>query len=244
MRVGVLRGGPGYEYNVYLPPGQRLLRHLPGGKYEGRDILIDKNGLWHLAGLPMTPSRIAKQADVFFNALHGEFGEDGQVQRILDSLQMPYTGSGLAASALPMRKDRAKNLFRQIGLRVPPGLALASSNGGQLFDPEAASRQVFQKISPPWVVKPTNRGSSVGLYFVRTLRELAEALAAASIYSDTLLVEHYLQGREATCGVVDNFRGRDFYPLPPVEIRRPGGKPVWTYNDKYSGETEEICPAA
>ncbi|MBI4135973.1 MAG: D-alanine--D-alanine ligase [Candidatus Vogelbacteria bacterium] len=243
MRVGVLRGGPGHEYKVSLRTGESVLRHLPDGKYEGRDILIDKNGLWHLAGLPAAPSRIAKQVDVFFNALHGEFGEDGQVQRILDSFEVPYTGSGLAASALAMRKDSAKNLFRQVGLRVPPGLALVSSNG-QWSDFAAAADQVFQKVSPPWVVKPTNRGSSVGLYFARTVRELAAALAAASAYSDTLLVEHYLRGREATCGVVDNFRGLDCYPLPPIEIRKPGGKSVWTYDDKYSGETEEICPGA
>ncbi len=242
MRVGVLRGGPGHEYEVSLRTGESVLRHLPEGKYEGRDILIDKNRVWHLAGLPTSPSRIVKQIDVFFNALHGEFGEDGQVQRILDTLQVPYTGSGLAASSLAMNKHRAKELFRQAKLRVPPGVMVASS-GGQSFDLAVVSRQVFQQVSPPWVVKPADRGSSVGLYFARTVGELASALAAASVYSDTLLVEHYLRGREATGGVVDNFRGRDFYPLPVIEIRRPSGKPVWTYGDKYSGETEEICPA-
>ncbi|MBI2097671.1 MAG: D-alanine--D-alanine ligase [Candidatus Vogelbacteria bacterium] len=243
MRVGVLRGGPGHEYKVSLETGQSVLRCLPEGKYESRDILIDKNGVWHLAGLPATPSRIAKQIDVFFNALHGEFGEDGQVQRILDSLAVPYTGSGLAASALAMNKQRAKELFRQAGLRVPLGLTIAPS-AGRRFDPAVASRQVFQRVSPPWVVKPVDRGSSVGLYFARTVWELAEALAAASAYSDTLLVEHHLRGREATVGIVDNFRGQDNYVLPIVEIRKPGRKPVWTYDDKYSGETEEICPAA
>lgn len=243
MRVGVLRGGPSHEYEVSLKTGKAVLRHLPAGKYEGRDILIDKNGLWHLAGLPVSPSRIAKQVDVFFNALHGEYGEDGQVQRILDGLEVPYTGSGLAVSALTMNKHSAKELFRRAGLRTPPGLMVAASNQ-ELFGPETAARETFQKVSPPWIVKPVDRGSSVGLYFARTVRELAEALAAASVYSRTLLIEHYLRGREATCGVIDDFRGRDFYPLPAVEIRRPSGKPVWTYDDKYSGETEEICPAA
>ncbi len=242
MRVGVLRGGPGHEYEVSLQTGQSVLANLPS-PYHGRDILIDKRGVWHLGGLPTHPSRVARLVDVFFNALHGEFGEDGQVQRILDSLPVPYTGSGLAASALTMNKHRAKELFRQAGLRLPPGLTLAFPDG-QLFDPAAASRQVFQRVSPPWVVKPTNRGSSIGLYFTRTIRELAEAIENCFAVSSSVLIEHYLRGREATGGVIDNFRGAAHYALPAIEIRRPGGKPVWTYDDKYSGETEEICPAA
>lgn len=241
MRVGVLRGGPGYEYEVSLRTGQNVLQHLPTEKYEPRDVLIDKNGLWHLGGLPTAPSRLARQVDVFFNALHGEFGEDGKVQSILEELQVPYTGSGVAASVIGINKHYAKEVFRRHGWRVPPGVALSPLDE-ESFDPAVAAEEIFRKVSPPWVVKPADRGSSVGVFFAGTVPELAEALESAVIYSDTLLVEHYLRGREATCGVVDNFRGQDIYPLPPIEIRRPGAKPVWIYTDKYNGETAEICP--
>ncbi len=239
MRVGVLRGGKSSEYEVSLRTGQSVLKHLPE-HYQAKDILIDKSGQWHLGGLPITPAQAARQVDVFFNAMHGEFGEDGQVQRLLEELSVPYTGSESAASALGMNKEAAKNIFRQAGLKVPPGMVVEATSG---FDPVETAKLIFQKISPPWVVKPVDRGSSVGLAFARTVGELAQALADASAYSDALLVEHYLRGREATCGVVDGFRGQSTYALPPVEIRKPGAKSIWTYEDKYSGATEEICPA-
>ncbi|MEK7209207.1 MAG: D-alanine--D-alanine ligase [Patescibacteria group bacterium] len=239
MRVGVLRGGPGCEYEVSLRTGQAVLKHLSADKYKARDILIDKAGQWHLGGLPTTPTRAAQQVDVFFNALHGEFGEDGQVQSILEELSVPYTGSGVTPSILGMNKHQAKEIFQRAGLRVPPGLTIILTT-----ETPAASiaNEVFQKISPPWIVKPADRGSSVGVFFARTVAALAAALESARPYSKTFLVEHCLRGREATCGVVDNFRGRDFYPLPPIEIRRPAGTAVWTYDDKYNGQTAEICP--
>ena len=239
MRVGVLRGGPGCEYEVSLRTGQAVLKHLSAAKYAARDVLIDKTGQWHLSGLPITPMRAAQQVDIFFNALHGEFGEDGQVQSLLEELNVPYTGSGVAPSILGMNKPQAMEIFRRAGLRVPPGLTVGLSADAPVA-PIAA--EVFRKISPPWIVKPADRGSSVGVFFARTVPALAAALAAAQPYSKTFLVEHCLRGREATCGVVDGFRGRDFYPLPPIEIRRPAGTAVWTYDDKYNGQTAEICP--
>ncbi len=237
-RVGVLRGGMSHEYEVSLATGGSVLRHLPAG-YHSQDILIDREGVWHLSGLPTAPARIARQVDVFFNALHGEYGEDGKIQQILDGLGVPYTGSGSVSSALGMNKEAAKNIFRQAGLKVSPGMVVR-----QTVDSESAlvAREVFKTISPPWVVKPNDRGSSVGLSFVRTMKELAEAIELAWQVSPTILVEHYLRGREATCGVIDGFRGQEHYALPPIEIRRPAGKLVWDYKDKYSGETQEICP--
>ncbi|MEK7584969.1 MAG: D-alanine--D-alanine ligase [Patescibacteria group bacterium] len=239
MRVGVLRGGKSSEYEVSLRTGQTVLKHLPE-PYQAKDILIDKSGVWHLDGLPISPAQAARQVDVFWNAMHGEFGEDGQVQRLLEELAMPYTGSESAASALGMNKEAAKQIFRQAGFKVPPGMVVEAASG---FDPIETAKLIFQKISPPWVVKPVDRGSSVGLAFARTVGELAQALADASAYSDALLVEHYLRGREATCGVVEGLRGQSTYALPPIEIRKPGANSVWTYEDKYSGATEEICPA-
>jgi D-alanine-D-alanine ligase len=100
---------------------------------------------------------------------------------------------------------------------------------------------VFEKVPPPWVVKPADRGSSVGLALARTFRELAGALETAFSVSDNVLVEEFIRGREATCGVVDDFRDQETYALPPIEIRKPGME-IWSYKDKYSGETEEICP--
>ena len=237
-RVGVLRGGLGHEYEVSLATGQSVLEHLPS-VYRGRDILIDRAGVWYLGGLPTAPQRVARQVDVFFNALHGEYGEDGKIQSELDQLGLPYTGSGTAPSALGMNKEMSKDLFRQAGLKVSPGLVVRQDENN---DSSPSAREVFQTVSPPWVVKPNDRGSSVGIFFARNIKDLAQAITAGWAISPTLLVEHYLRGREATAGVIDDFRGVEHYALPPIEIRRPAGKLLWDYQDKYNGETLEICP--
>src|SRR5258708_6070226 len=96
-KVGVLRGGVSSEYEVSLSTGAAVLKNLPD-KYEPVDILIDKGGVWHYAGLPYAPEKILPHVDVIFNALHGYYGEDGKVQQFLDAHSMPYTGSGALGS--------------------------------------------------------------------------------------------------------------------------------------------------
>ncbi|KKR58556.1 MAG: D-alanine-D-alanine ligase, partial [Parcubacteria group bacterium GW2011_GWC2_40_31] len=94
IRVGVLRGGPSLEHEVSLKTGESVLRNLPA-KYSAKDIFISKEGEWHLDGKPAHHDRIFRQIDVVFNALHGEYGEDGKVQQLLEAFGVPYTGSGV-----------------------------------------------------------------------------------------------------------------------------------------------------
>lgn len=236
IRVGVVRGGLGSEYEVSLKTGGSVLKHLPAG-YIGRDILITRDGQWHLSGLPTTPATAAKSVDVFFNALHGEFGEDGQIQKIFDDLGVKYTGAGHLPSALAMDKVTSKNLFKQAGLRVSQGRVVRVNDDLHIVVPE-----IFKQIAPPWVVKPADRGSSVGLFLAKTVHQLAEAIKSCFDHTDNVLVEEYLRGKEATVGVVEELRGEPLYSLLPIEIRRPAGKAVWDYDDKYSGVTQELCP--
>ena len=104
IKVGVVRGGPSSEYEVSLKTGANVLSHLRGDKlnsiYKTIDILIDKNGIWHKNGIPTTIEKIFHSVDVIFNALHGDYGEDGKIQQVFDQWQIPYTGSGAFASAL------------------------------------------------------------------------------------------------------------------------------------------------
>ena len=237
LRVGVIRGGIGHEYEVSLRTGSSVLKNLDKHKYQTRDILIDKAGLWHLDGLPIDPHSLAGLIDVSMIALHGEFGEDGQIQNLFDRLQIPYTGSGHLASALGMNKILSKEAVAKAGIKIPVGLEIQKG-----ADSQQSARQTFNKISPPWVVKPVDRGSSVGLYLAKNIDELAEAIEKSFEFSDKVLVEEYIKGREATCGLVEGLRGQELYPLFPIEIIRPGGALIWNYNDKYSGETNEICP--
>ncbi len=237
IHVGVLRGGPSSEYEVSLKTGGAVLRHLPADKYQAHDVLITREGDWHFDGILISPQQLGQSVDVAFNALHGEYGEDGGVQAVLDNLSLPYTGSGRLPSALAMNKPLANEILRQAGFRVPVSIWAESSE-----DADAVAERVFLKLAPPWVVKPADRGSSVGLSFVRAFSELGAAVKRAAQYSKKILIEQFIKGREATVGVVEGLRGEGHYVLPPIEIKAPGNKSVWDYNDKYSGETIELCP--
>lgn len=239
IKVGILRGGTGHEYEVSLKTGASVLKNLPAEKYRPVDILLSRDGAWHVNGLPVSPEKAVRSVDVIFNALHGKFGEDGQVQQLLEYLAVPYTGSGTVASTLGMDKPRAKEIFKQAGIKVPSGIVLKKKESVQA---ETVAYDAFQKISPPWIVKPADSGSSVGLYLARTYPELVQAIDSCFNFSPVILIEEYVRGREATCGVVDGLRGRDQYSLLPIEIVTPTHKNLFDYESKYTGISAEICP--
>lgn len=239
IRVGILRGGIGHEYEVSLKTGASVIKNLPPDKYQPVDILITRDGTWHLGGKEVSPEHAIRSVDVVFNALHGEFGEDGQVQQILEAVRSPYTGSGAVASALGMDKHKAKEIFKKAGFKVPNGVVIKRDYQS---DAEAIAYDAFQKIAPPWIVKPAGSGSSVGLFLAKTFPELVQALEACFEVSDRVLVEEYIRGKEATCGVVEAFRDQEHYALMPIEIVTAANKKLFDYEAKYGGETSELCP--
>lgn len=240
IKVGVIRGGPSSEYDVSLKTGGEVLKHLPK-KYEGFDILLDKNGEWFLGGLSKKPADIFDELDVVFNALHGEFGEDGGAQQLFDSFNVPYTGSQAFASALAMKKHLAYDAFSRLGIKMPKG-KIFSGDDFLGIDAEYCAEKIFKTMSPPWVVKPSSVGSSVGISICNSFSDLVEGIYKAHEYGDIVLVEEFIKGREATCGVIDDYRGEKHYALPVVEIVPPEGR-FFDYETKYDGSTKEICPA-
>jgi len=214
--VAVLMGGMSVEREVSLVSGEACARALEERGYRvtrldaGRDL----------------PLRLAElRPDVVFNALHGRYGEDGRVQGLLDLIGVPYTHSGMLASALAMNKPVARALFAQAGLRVPEGLV---TRLGSVLD--------APPFPVPFVVKPPAEGSSVGVVVVRhaDLRELRgrNDLDPAS----EVLVERYVPGRELTCAVLDG------EALAVTEIAPREG--FYDYRAKYTpGFAEHILPA-
>jgi D-alanine-D-alanine ligase len=236
IKVGVLRGGPSSEFEVSLKTGQSVLDNFHED-FDAYDIFIDKSGNWFLDGLAISPEQASKKFDVFFNCLHGSYGEDGKVQQILDSYNTPYTGSGPMASAMAMNKFLTKRTYVINGLRVPDHESLSVSH-----DLDSKLSKIFTTWLMPVVIKPSNGGSSVGVSLAYTLRELHDAVSKAFNYSNEIIIEEYIRGKEATCGVLENFRNEDLYALLPVEIVKPKKSTFFDYDAKYSGETEEIVP--
>jgi len=236
INVAVLRGGPSSEYDVSLKTGSAILENLPE-KYKSHDILIDKKGVWHREGMPRTPHKALQGIDVVINAMHGEFGEDGKVQQILDGLNIPYTGSKALASALAMNKMLSKKTFLEAGLLTPESLYVEVGD-----DLETDADEIFKNFSMPVVIKPNSTGSSVGVSIARDFDSLLAGLIEASKVSNKILIEEYIQGDEATCGVIEKFRDQDMYALLPIEIIPPAKSGFFSKEVKYNGETREICP--
>ncbi len=235
--VGVLRGGPSSEYEVSLKTGASVLEHLDREQYDPRDIFISRDGTWHLHGIAVAPEKALQGVDVAFNAMHGEYGEDGQVQRLLERLGTPYTGSGVIASGTAFNKHLTKQEAKKLGVKVAHGMVVEDAG-----DSEALARQLFRSFPHPAIVKPVAGGSSVGTTIANNFHQLEFALDQAFKVSPQALIEEYIKGREATVGVLDDFRGEKFYALMPVEIIPPAQHSFFSYDAKYGGETIERVP--
>jgi len=224
-RVGVLMGGVSSEREISLMSGKAIVDALDR---QGCDVLpldiVDGNNdkiFTHLQEANM---------DVAFIALHGQLGEDGIIQSILEKANIPYTGSGVDASRLAFNKVITQNLFKKNNISIPAYVTL--SKGDQLD-----VRVVMDALGAfPLIVKPACEGSSIGITLVEKEDELDEAVQNAWLYDNTALIEKYIQGREVTVGIL----GQD--ALPVVEICPKHS--FFNFKAKYTkGETEYIVPA-
>jgi D-alanine-D-alanine ligase len=203
--------------------GKQVLNSLDVKKYIPIAIKIPKKGNRLIPFIQKI-----KKVDVAFLALHGQFGEDGKIQAILETLHIPYTGSGVNASSIAMDKIATYRFLESKVIRTPMFQVLGKAKDKIKF--------VF-----PFVVKPNSSGSSVGVFIVKNKKELATALWAAFRESDKVIIEEYIRGTEYACGVLGN-AGKKVKALPVIEIR-PAAT-FFDYNSKYNdSRTMEICPA-
>ena len=216
--VAVLMGGWSSERPVSLSSGQACAKALESTGYDVTPVDVGRDVAEVLAGL---------RPDAAFNAMHGPFGEDGCLQGILETLAIPYTHSGVLASALAMNKPKAKDVLGAAGVPVA---------GSILIDRLDAAR--VHPIEPPYVVKPPNEGSSFGVLIVRedAIHPPQQLYADDWPYGDVVMVEKFLAGRELTCGV----RGNE--PLDVIDIVTE--HKFYDYDAKYAvGGSRHILPA-
>ncbi|MEX0917507.1 MAG: D-alanine--D-alanine ligase [Candidatus Paceibacterota bacterium] len=242
IRVGVLRGGPSDEYEVSLLTGRAVLDNLPEEKYQGVDFFIDRKGTWHQRGIPVDPSRVLGSVDTVFIGLHGTYGEDGQIQRMLEELSIPFVGSTSAGSALAMNKAATKRRVQALGIKTPHYIIFEPETNDPDYIEEEAYR-IFRSFPHPCVTKPLDKGSSVGVTVVRSFHDLADGIEEALKFSPRILIEEFISGREAASGVLEGYRGESIYKLPCIEIVPSREEGFFTYKAKYKGASEEICPS-
>lgn len=216
-KIAVLMGGPGSERDVSFATGQGVAKAL---RFLGVEVVeVDVKG---------PDFELPHGVDLTFNAIHGTFGEDGQVQEILERRGIAYTGDGIAQSELAFDKIRSKEAFHRLGVTTPYWQIVA-----------AGQRPT---IPIPFVVKVPREGSTVGVHIVKSDREIDAAMADASKYACELLVEKFIPGRELTIGILGD------EALPILEIIPKGG--IYDFTNKYpflnpgaGGGAEHVCPA-
>lgn len=228
LTVAILMGGRSPEHEISLISGREVLKNLDSKKYNPVPITISR--------APSDNDKIQKtiehhHCDVAFIAMHGPYGEDGTIQGLLELIGIPYTGSGVLASALGMNKIYSRKLFTQAGLIVPKYIVITKNQNVQ--------EEKFKEFNLPYFVKPYNQGSSIGASKVNQVSELQKALASAFAVSEKVLVEEYVSGREITGSVLGNENPK---PLPLVEIVPKHD--FFDYEAKYNERlTDEIVPA-
>lgn len=186
MKIGVLMGGCSSERQVSLLTGEEIIKNLNKEKYEVMPIIINsKEEVFEKV----------KNVDFVFIALHGEFGEDGCIQSILDALDIPYSGSNPLSSALCMDKRQSKRILKSEGINVADGIFLRKNH--------AFTRESLNNLNFPLMVKPNNGGSSIGISLVNNAEDLNKALGDAFLYSEEVLIEEYLNGKEYTVAILN-----------------------------------------
>ena len=240
-RVAVLRGGPSDEYDVSLRTGGAVLESIDTDEFEPLDIVITRGGEWLHDGRTRYPENIIPAVDVVFIALHGAYGEDGTLQRLLDRFGVPYTGSGAYASGIAMHKGFTKDHLKGTGVLLPQHYTIQHDDG---ISPHRHAGRIRERFGPEYVIKPISSGSSVGVSLVLDTLLLGEVIARALTDAKELIVEEYIRGREVTCGVIERFRNHELYALPAIEIIPPSHAGFFSKEVKYNGETKEVCPTS
>lgn len=218
--VAVLMGGWSAEREVSLSSGKECADALEAEGFRVTRVDVDR-------GIAAVLSEL--QPDVCFNALHGKWGEDGCVQGLLEILGIPYTHSGVRASAVAMNKEATKDIVSRHGVPVAKAILVARD--------EAAERHVME---PPYVAKPIAEGSSVGVVIVKAgANRPPEAVRRIATTSDgEIMVERYIAGRELTCGVING------QPTAIIDIVAAGHLDFYDYEAKYAeGGSRHILPA-
>ncbi|MBK1854003.1 D-alanine--D-alanine ligase [Verrucomicrobiaceae bacterium 5K15] len=218
LLIAVLMGGPGSERKVSLASGNAVLEALQGEGLNAVGVDVTDHAL-----------DVPEGTRLCFNVIHGTFGEDGEMQQLLEDMGMPYTGAGVESSRLAFDKVASKVAFVDHGVPTPASEIVDCSSGAKLPD-----------MALPYVVKPPREGSSVGVHIVQTEDEAMAAMEDAAKYGDEVLVEQFVQGKELTVGVLDD------EVLPIVHIAPRSG--FYDMNNKYpwlndDGGTDYYCPA-
>lgn len=224
IKVAVLMGGKSSEHEISILSGQQVVANLNQNKYEVFPVVISKTGDLKINSI------LNKKVDLVFIAMHGPYGEDGTIQGMLELMDIHYTGSGVLASALGMDKIKFRKIIEIENIPIPKYIVVNKN-------------EKMKKLKAlggfPYFVKPHDQGSSVGASIAKNKNELKKSLNEAFKYSNKVLIDEYIKGRELTCSIIGNEKP---IALPVLEIIPKKGN-FFDYKSKYvEGGSNEIIP--
>ena len=240
--IAVVMGGFSAEKVISLKSGEVVIKHLDCKIYNIYPVLIDENG-WFLThnnsliklnknNFTATINHSTISFDCVFIAIHGTPGEDGVLQKLLESLNIPHTSSNHVAAELSFNKEKCNNFLRTHGIHCAQSF-LITKNINYNHD------EILSRVGLPCFVKPNKNGSSFGVSKVTNVNQLKQAIKKALIYDEEVLIESFLSGTEVTCGV-NNFNGQ-LKTFPITEIVSEND--FFDFEAKYKGKSKEITPA-
>jgi len=224
--IAVLRGGPSLDHKTSLKSGQLVLDYLYESPGTHRDIYIDKEGTWFDRGRVADPHKVLNMVDLVFNALHGPYGEDGTVQKILAQHKVPYTGSAALPAFTCSHKVLSKETVKNQGVSVPRYVLCEKDE-----DLEMQGAVAVRNLGLPLVVKSVFGEGSHWVRIATTPEELYRA-SAELIEHGPILFEEFIKGKEASVYLVEGFRDTPLYMTPPMELQK--------INDEWT----ERCPGS
>lgn len=234
MKVGIIMGGISSERDISLDSGESILQNIDTNKYDVVKIVIDKKD--------DIINKVKKEnIDFALLALHGQFGEDGTVQSVLQSLGIPYSGCGPLSSATCMDKDMTKNLLKAAGIRTAPWI--------NLRDVSELNFDKIEELGYPVVIKPTHGGSSVATFIIKDKSEVLNAVNEGFKWDSEVMIEKFIKGEEITCPIFNN----EMYPVLAIKPKseffdfeskyNDGGADefIVTLDEKLHKEVEEMA---
>ena len=238
--IGIIMGGPSSEHEISLQSGKKITDMLLSRHKNIRPIVVTQNKQWQIGDAIIPLDWALSDLKVAVLATHGQWGEDGHLQAILEHFRIPYTGSTISASAAAFNKPVSRDIFSYAGLEVPQGIVLEKN---YLPAKERINDVTRWFAKGPWIVKPARAGSSVGVSLVKEREDLEHAIDEAWKYDSSILIEEFIEGTEVTCGILEDASTRQLRALPLTKIIPPPEHHLFDFSVKYSGETQEITPA-
>ncbi len=220
IKVGIIRGGVGNHYASSLRKGGDVISHIVenlSDKYKVIDILIDKDGVWHLGGLPIKPADLVHKVDIVWDV-----SQLSNMSTILGNLSIPYIGNSSFQKALVSNNDMLRAHVGNINIQMPKSIVLPvyqeDIDGPKNKYVMTKAKEILHKFPAPWIIKSFTPDSNMGIHLAKTFPELIDAIEDGIAHEKSILVEEFISGKLGSVHSISGFRGTDIYTFPLINI--------------------------